>query len=359
MLPELIDGFFDKAKDACIVETLETFPIDVGYSRCLVGNVMFYKITNDISVSAVKYHKGDKINLFFHKGTPILFNFNKNETTPQINDYFGLSYVISGDVSVKIHDKKYLFQKNDFFLAASSVPKEECLLDSEGVLLHIDIDRQFLNREIIEEEKLAPFQQYLRFGFIQQAQTEDVILFRPEKSEQKKNNHLLIASIFNEITKQEAGYRDICKGMLTRIIDDLSHNYKYTVYDEEEDKYCKRLFNAVASYMAENLNTVTLDQLVSFFHYHRNYYSSLIHQYTGCTYSQYLIRLRIEKAKEYLRSTTLPIDNIIWMVGYNNKGFFYKKFQEILGMSPNEYRKQSRYMINPNEEGTNAAGRVG
>ena len=53
-----------------------------------------------------------------------------------------------------------------------------------------------------------------------------------------------------------------------------------------------------------------------------------------------MIFLRIERAKQLLYSTELSIEEVMWLIGYNNKGFFYRKFQELVGMSPKAYRQK-------------------
>ena len=59
---------------------------------------------------------------------------------------------------------------------------------------------------------------------------------------------------------------------------------------------------------------------------------------TGKTYSDYLIELRINRAKLLLEKTDMPIEQIAMLVGYNNKGFFYRKFVELVGLNPAKYR---------------------
>ena len=64
-----------------------------------------------------------------------------------------------------------------------------------------------------------------------------------------------------------------------------------------------------------------------------------IHKIVYCSNSDYLIELRINRAKLLLEKTDMPIEQIAALVGYNNKGFFYQKFVEQCGMKPAIYRK--------------------
>jgi len=52
----------------------------------------------------------------------------------------------------------------------------------------------------------------------------------------------------------------------------------------------------------------------------------------------YLNEYRMERAKELLCATTLPIEEISQKTGYNNSTYFYKVFKKYNGITPNEYR---------------------
>lgn len=54
---------------------------------------------------------------------------------------------------------------------------------------------------------------------------------------------------------------------------------------------------------------------------------------------QYLMQQRIEKAKELLRSSDMPILDICYTVGFESLGSFSTLFRRIAGLSPSAYRK--------------------
>lgn len=61
---------------------------------------------------------------------------------------------------------------------------------------------------------------------------------------------------------------------------------------------------------------------------------------TGTTPIEYLIRLRMKKARELLMSTLLSIKQIMAAVGYNSKSLFPRHFNRQFGVTPSEYRKR-------------------
>lgn len=71
----------------------------------------------------------------------------------------------------------------------------------------------------------------------------------------------------------------------------------------------------------------------------RTYFSKMFKDMTGEKYWDYLSRYRIEKAKEMLLNTNLGQAEISEQVGYGSEFHFSRKFKEIVGMSPNKFRK--------------------
>lgn len=72
------------------------------------------------------------------------------------------------------------------------------------------------------------------------------------------------------------------------------------------------------------------------------YVSSKVKETTGKTFKEHLMEKRLTKAASLLKSTTLPVGDIIVMVGYENTSYFYRIFTEKYGMSPKSYRNAER-----------------
>ncbi len=61
---------------------------------------------------------------------------------------------------------------------------------------------------------------------------------------------------------------------------------------------------------------------------------------TGKTLSGFIHQYRISVAKEYLRDGKANINEIAFRCGFNELSFFNRKFREIAGMTPSEYRRK-------------------
>lgn len=75
-------------------------------------------------------------------------------------------------------------------------------------------------------------------------------------------------------------------------------------------------------------------------HLNPSYFSVLFKEQMGMTFIEYVTRLRIQKAKELLLQTKLPVGEIAERVGYQTTKYFNKVFKEYEGHSPGSYRNE-------------------
>jgi len=68
------------------------------------------------------------------------------------------------------------------------------------------------------------------------------------------------------------------------------------------------------------------------------HFSAVFSQETGRTFKEYLTEIRIKKAKELLRTTTLKTFEICYQVGYNDPHYFSHVFRRNTGLTPTEFR---------------------
>jgi len=61
---------------------------------------------------------------------------------------------------------------------------------------------------------------------------------------------------------------------------------------------------------------------------------------TGLTPKEYVQHLRVGKARESLEFSNLSVNEIAWMVGYEDPGSFRKVFHRVMGLAPGEYRRR-------------------
>ena len=130
--------------------------------------------------------------------------------------------------------------------------------------------------------------------------------------------------------KKAADYICEVKDELLRIFDRLQ------VQDGEMKRDIATIVeNYIKEHYAENISLTTLSDLLC---YDTAYLSKLIRKNCKRNFMDMLIHIRMEKAKELLRTTGKTIACIAEKVGYNDEGYFITAFKKETGCSPADFR---------------------
>lgn len=71
------------------------------------------------------------------------------------------------------------------------------------------------------------------------------------------------------------------------------------------------------------------------------YFSRIFKQAMGCTFVEYLTRVRLEEARHLLRTTTLSLAEISYAVGYQSPNYFSEVFKTVEGVTASAYRRSA------------------
>jgi len=93
----------------------------------------------------------------------------------------------------------------------------------------------------------------------------------------------------------------------------------------------------IRDHQAENLS---LGQVAKAVNTSTFYFCKMFKKITGVNFTDYVSRVRIEKAKDLLLNPNLRVSEIAYEVGFQSLTHFNRVFKRILGQSPTEYRGQ-------------------
>lgn len=108
---------------------------------------------------------------------------------------------------------------------------------------------------------------------------------------------------------------------------------------EEEQSAAKIVKQYMSEHLEDELNRETFAKLV---YLNPDYLAKLFKKAEGVSMGQYLNDIRMDRAKILLGTTQRPINQVAVEVGFINFSYFAKMFRNRYGMTPNEFRKQSR-----------------
>lgn len=105
-----------------------------------------------------------------------------------------------------------------------------------------------------------------------------------------------------------------------------------------------RVVETVKAYIQKNyLKELELQRLADIVYLTPSYLSKLFKTTTGETITDYIISVRIERAKELLlKNPSLKTYEVGEQVGYPDPAYFNKVFKKVTGLTPKEYRERVR-----------------
>jgi two-component system response regulator YesN len=86
----------------------------------------------------------------------------------------------------------------------------------------------------------------------------------------------------------------------------------------------------------KDINLAVISNMVSM---NYSYFSKIFKNQIGMNYSDYIIKIRMEKAKELLSNSMLKVYEVADKVGYKDIKHFRELFSDYYGISPASYKK--------------------
>ena len=109
-----------------------------------------------------------------------------------------------------------------------------------------------------------------------------------------------------------------------------------------EDDESMAHINAVVSYISEHCSEpLSMTEVCERFRMPESRFSRFFRRATGNTFTDFVNRMRISKACQLLMETDRYVTTICYEVGFNNVANFNRRFLEIKGMTPTDFRRQS------------------
>lgn len=136
--------------------------------------------------------------------------------------------------------------------------------------------------------------------------------------ENEKFNSFLAAAILTEIELQTKNTGNIQK--------EKSHPQEHLIED-------------IKDFINWNLQrNLKVSDIADYFGYNEKYLTTLFKTISGIAIKQYILQLKMEKAKITLSDTNQQISEIAYSLGFDDVHNFSNAFKKITGLSPTEYK---------------------
>ena len=130
-------------------------------------------------------------------------------------------------------------------------------------------------------------------------------------------------------------------------VEDLLEYVKKQIFDNRnsdaniQSSKIEKMLKSILDYIDNNFNdqTLSLEKICDEMDVSVSYLSMLLKKQKGITFNKYLVKTRLEKAKELLKYTKMKVVDVSRECGYNEVYYFSHSFKKFTGVSPREYRK--------------------
>lgn len=262
--------------------------------------------------------------------TVVLFKPATIEIPEHTHTYFEILYVLSGSSVHVINQNTQTFTAGDFCIlppAARHLQNACAECDTIKILVRLSAFTEVCAGLLKGQDTLSRF----LLSSIYNENSEQCLLFRTGQNEEIREH---VFDMFGEMLSPNPYTDRILTGMLMVLLLRLSKScpaVTQTVTLGNSD-------HEILLYVQEHYSTLTLEKLAAHLHYTVPYCSRYIKKLFGCTFSQLLKQIRFQKADLLLKSSTLTVNQISKMIGYENPENFMRAFKKRHQMTPSQYR---------------------
>lgn len=150
----------------------------------------------------------------------------------------------------------------------------------------------------------------------------------------------LYQQIIELIESQKIGYKELIASLTYQIIAQIRAAEKSKKFYGKE---FETTINKAKIFMADRIEKkINLKELASELGVGYSWFRKMFHHYTGMAPAQYFLELKLNKAKDLLVNTSLPVKEIAVITGFESQFYFSKFFKKREGISPVKLREYSR-----------------
>ena len=118
--------------------------------------------------------------------------------------------------------------------------------------------------------------------------------------------------------------------------------FQYTNYIDYNELINKPLINKVVVEGDKSLADYGIQPAGNYAHLNADYLNRIFKKQNGESLMSYVVRTKMEKAKQLMNETQLNITQISEMVGYDNYSYFATCFKKYEGISAKQYRENRK-----------------
>lgn len=245
-----------------------------------------------------------------------------------------LVYILGGKGKHKINGKEYFVRRGDML-----VINYHCRHAVEVIENHYYVDimlkPEYINKTLEGTDDLFLLLQLSEYSDISNV-AKDNVLIHFNAEEREKMDFLV------NLSQEERNGKRPAKNLM--IYSALWMILGMVFRKLAEDQSTRLSVNdRLLGYIDKNCHAkLSVGELARMCGYTPEHFSRIFKDYTGSSPIEYIIRARIARAKELLLQSDKPIEAIVSESGFSNRTAFFKKFTQLVGVTPLQFRKNQK-----------------
>ncbi|MCL1951091.1 MAG: AraC family transcriptional regulator [Turicibacter sp.] len=253
---------------------------------------------------------------------------------PHRHDYIEMVYMLKGSTTHVVNGRELVLEEGDILFLNTRAVQEIKPAGAMDIAINFIILPEFFNSMVtlLDGEK-SPFHDFLMDSLMGTSANADYLYFNVALVGTIQN---LVENLLHRIQSADGSKHQIIGKTMGLLFLELMHHTDFIAFEHSDVR--DRLVMDVLKYIDLHYQEATLTELAHRLNYDLYWLSKEIKKQSKKTFKQLLKEKRLSVAKHLLKNSTLTIDEIIALVGYENTSYFYRLFRESYGESPGEFR---------------------
>ena len=294
---------------------------DIPQNPTLQEDVLFFQIPGEIKLA--KHNRYSPVFTHFH-------------------DYYEILYIYKGTGKNCVQNNEYTLHPGDLCIIPPQTYHSVSINDDETIAINIMIRTHVFTGTFFssfpEGNALSHFFSHVLNDNI----GGNYVLFHCGNDDAIRN---LVEDMYLEYMNREKYYNACLNNLLMYFWCILLRNHEDHITSYLSEKCGAFPIAEITEYISKNYATVTLSEAADHFAFNHSYFSTMIKEMTGRSFSKIVKDMKMQKACQALEHTNLTIDAICDLVGYANKEHFMRTFKTEFQIPPGEYRKNKQHHL--------------
>lgn len=305
---------------------------EILYKRDIIEEIINDKEKLASLISIFPIQKNESGVYTFSKSSQDIIEIQKQprylKIPTHVQDYFEISYVYSGQGKYVLNNKEYNLNKGSIVFLDEKVLQTISASSWKDIIINIMIDKKFLTNDLVDNlTRNSKLKECILRAGSPYSRHENYVIISIDSNE--KSLISLVQMILLEYYEAHDNSNIIISNA-TKLLFMISSRQKYQISNLSNDRDSKSSvdYEKVVSYIQDHYSTVSLIEVSQVFGFNPTYLSRVLKKNTGKTFKQIQVDERLSHAKTLLENTSLPVNDIMLIIGMSNLNYFYKKFKE-------------------------------